>query len=82
MTYEGETFSSLEDAFHNAVNFYLDRCQREGRSPDKPFDRNLNVRINTDLHRAACLNTAEENCSLDELAGKALDAFMANVKAA
>ncbi len=53
VTYEGDDLPALEHAFHQAVNFYLDKCRREGLSPDKPFDGNIQVRIKTDLHRAA-----------------------------
>jgi predicted HicB family RNase H-like nuclease len=81
VTYEAESPSALERAFHDAVNFYLDKCKRESLSPDKPFNGNFNVRIKTDLHRAACMKAAEENCSLNELVGKALDAYVADAKA-
>jgi predicted HicB family RNase H-like nuclease len=80
VTYEAESPSALEGAFHQAVNFYLDKCKREGLSPNKPFNGNFNVRIKAELHRAACMQAVEENCSLNELVGKALEAYVADVR--
>ncbi len=81
VAYEAASASALESSFHEAVDFYLDKCKREGLSPNKPFNGNFNVRIRSELHRAACMKAVEENCSLNELVGKALDAYVADVKA-
>lgn len=37
VTYEADSPSALETAFREAVDFYVEKCEREGLSPDKPF---------------------------------------------
>jgi predicted HicB family RNase H-like nuclease len=37
--YEGDTRTTLQDAFERAVDDYLLNCARMGRSPERPFPR-------------------------------------------
>ena len=37
--YEGDTRTTLQEAFERAVDDYLLNCARMGRSPERPFPR-------------------------------------------
>ena len=37
--YEGDTRTTLQEAFEQAVDDYLLNCARMGRSPERPFPR-------------------------------------------
>lgn len=50
VNYEGESVKELKDAFHEAVESYLDFCEAHGISPHKSYSGNLNVRISPDTH--------------------------------
>lgn len=41
VTYEAESPAALEQAFRNAVQHYLDKCAREGLTPDKPLQQTV-----------------------------------------
>jgi predicted HicB family RNase H-like nuclease len=45
VSYEAEQLGQLRIAFENAVDNYLETCEREGLMPDKPFDGSFNVRL-------------------------------------
>jgi len=42
--------NDLRDAFHEAVDFYLESCEKSGRKPDKPFTGKFMVRVDSSLH--------------------------------
>jgi predicted HicB family RNase H-like nuclease len=37
VTYEADSASALRRAFHDAVDYYLDKCAREGKDAEQPF---------------------------------------------
>jgi len=37
VSFHGESVSELQDAFHEAVDFYLETCEKANRKPSKPF---------------------------------------------
>jgi predicted HicB family RNase H-like nuclease len=38
VTYEAKDVAALKQAFEQTVDYYLDKCAREGLTPDKPLD--------------------------------------------
>ena len=48
--FNGETVAELKDAFREAVDFYLESCEKYGRVPDKPFSDKFDVRVESSLH--------------------------------
>lgn len=66
VTYEAETLTSLRVAFKDAVDFYLDKCTKEGLIADKPFSGTFNVRFGKDLHRAAAIAAAKKGLFLND----------------
>ncbi|HWI86597.1 MAG TPA: type II toxin-antitoxin system HicB family antitoxin [Sphingomonas sp.] len=57
----------LVEAFHEAVDDYLEACARAGRAPQKPYSGKMMLRVNPQLHARVALAA--------ELAGKSLNAW-------
>lgn len=65
--FHGESVAELRSAFTEAVDDYLETCQRLGRTPQKPYSGKVMLRIDPALHaRAAALAEAQ---------GKSLNAW-------
>lgn len=65
--FHGESVSELRVAFAEAVDDYLETCEKLGRSPQKPYSGKVLLRMDPALHaRAAALAEAE---------GKSLNAW-------
>ena len=48
--FHGESVTELKEAFQEAVDFYLESCEKAGREPNKPFSGKFVVRVNSSLH--------------------------------
>jgi len=72
VTFEGETPQELEIAFREAVDDYLDLCERLGKEPEKAYKGQFNVRISPELHRTCAMKAIEEGASLNQIVEKAL----------
>lgn len=65
--FHGESVTELRAAFTEAVDDYLETCEKVGRTPQKPYSGKVLLRIDPALHaRAAALAEAE---------GKSLNAW-------
>ncbi|MEZ4679895.1 MAG: type II toxin-antitoxin system HicB family antitoxin [Caldilineaceae bacterium] len=65
--FHGESVAELRHAFTEAVDDYLETCERLGRTPQKPYSGKVMLRIDPALHaRAAALAEAQ---------GKSLNAW-------
>ena len=50
ISYEGNTAAELYTDFKNAIDSYLDYCQRNGVKPRKGYNGILNIRIPSEIH--------------------------------
>ncbi|MYM96950.1 type II toxin-antitoxin system HicB family antitoxin [Duganella vulcania] len=66
ITYEGENPGELKQAFIDAVDRYIDYCERTGKPANRPYSGSFNVRVGSDVHRDACLAASESEQSLNE----------------
>ena len=73
VTFEGASVKELKKAFHEAVNDYLETCKELGKEPNKTYKGSFNVRISTDLHKAAAVYAASENISLNDFVKTAIN---------
>jgi len=73
VTFEGDTVTKLKKAFKEAVNDYIETCERLGRDADKEYKGSFNVRIKPRIHRLAAVRSAALNISLNQLVEKALE---------
>lgn len=51
ISFEGVTVPELKESFEEAVNDYLDICEKTGKKPLKSFNGSFNIRISPELHR-------------------------------
>jgi len=77
VNYEATDVSGLETNFREAVDDYLDLCQRQGKQPEKPFKGSFNVRIPSELHRTAAIYAEEHGRSLNQVVEEALEHHLA-----
>lgn len=76
ITFEGADVDTLETAFRDAVDDYLETCQELGREPEKPFKGTFNVRTGQDLHRRASIYASTHSKSLNQVVNEALDSYL------
>lgn len=76
ISFEGESVQELENAFHEAVEDYLDICKRMGKEPQKAYKGSFNVRITSQLHRQAAEKAAEQNTTLNDFVEKAIEHYI------
>jgi predicted HicB family RNase H-like nuclease len=73
VNFEGASVKELKKAFHEAVQDYLETCEELGKEPNKTYKGSFNVRISTDLHKAAAVYAASNNISLNDFIKSAID---------
>lgn len=74
ISFEAGTAGDIEQAFHEAIDDYLDQCAESGCDPDKPFSGKLVLRIDPDLHRDAYLEAVRDGTSLNAWIAESLRA--------
>lgn len=80
ISYEGTTVSEIKKAFHEAVDEYLEDCEKLGREPSKPFKGSFNIRIGEELHRKTVLSLKDGE-SLNSFVKSAIELKLAKGKA-
>ena len=73
VNFEGASVKELKKAFHEAVDDYLETCEELGKEPNKTYKGTFNVRISTDLHKAAAVYASTQNISLNDFVKTAID---------
>lgn len=76
ITFEGTDVESLEKAFVEAVDDYLETCRELGERPEKPFKGTFNVRTGQELHRRASVYALTHDKSLNQVVNEALDVYL------
>ena len=76
VTYEGRDVDSLEKAFREAVDDYLELCEQQSIEPEKPFKGTFNVRVPNDLHRDLARYAQETDMKLNSVAKVAFEHFL------
>ncbi|SMO99105.1 Predicted nuclease of the RNAse H fold, HicB family [Thalassovita litoralis] len=69
--FHADSVSELKEAFHEAVEDYLETCASIGKEPQKAFSGQMMFRVSPDLHRKAAVAA--------ELAGKSLNQWAEDV---
>jgi predicted HicB family RNase H-like nuclease len=72
IVFDGLSVDELEASFFNAVDEYLQDCDRLGKDPDKPFSGRFNLRISPDLHRQVVIHADRQGMSLNAFVEKTL----------
>ena len=63
--FHADSVAELREAFHEAVEDYIETCASIGKEPQKAFSGQMMFRVNPELHRKAAIAA--------ELAGKSLN---------
>ena len=66
--FHADSVDDLRAAFHEAVDDYIETCNRIGKEPQKAFSGNVMVRVHPDVHRRAALAAELEGKSLNQWA--------------
>jgi predicted HicB family RNase H-like nuclease len=69
--FHGDSVATLRAAFEEAVDDYLDSCNKLGREPNHPYSGQFRLRLSPELHARAALAA--------ETRGKSLNAWVAEV---
>jgi predicted HicB family RNase H-like nuclease len=69
--FEGDSVEALEASMGRAIDHYLEVCSARGEEAERPFSGKLNVRLGSEVHRAATVAAAAE--------GESLNAWLARV---
>lgn len=76
--FEGSSVEELEASMKRAVDHYLAVCAKRSEEPERPFSGKLNLRLGTDLHRAAALAAAADGESLNNWLVKVVESAAHN----
>ena len=76
VTYEADSPKELQAAFESAVVDYIETCAALGREPQKPFKGSFNVRVSSELHRAATVRAAHDDVSLNDVVVRSLECYL------
>ncbi|CAM3447369.1 type II toxin-antitoxin system HicB family antitoxin [Halomonas lysinitropha] len=72
ISFHGESVAELTDAFHVAVDHYLEDCRATGREPLKPASGRVLLRISPEVHAAASIAAQASGKSLNQWAADAI----------
>ena len=69
--FHADSVAELREAFHEAVDDYLETCARVGKEPQKSYSGQVMFRVSPEVHRKAAVAA--------ELAGKSLNQWAEDV---
>ena len=71
--FHADTVEGLREAFHEAVEDYVETCAKVGKEPQKAFSGQVMFRISPEVHRKAALAAELAGKSLNQWAEEVLD---------
>lgn len=71
--FHADTVDGLRDAFHEAVEDYIETCEKIGKEPQKAFSGKVMFRVDPEVHRKAALAAELSGKSLNQWAEEVLD---------
>lgn len=69
--FHADSVKALKQAFHEAVDDYVETCAKIGKNPQKPYSGRVMFRVDPEVHRKAALAA--------ELSGKSLNQWAEDV---
>lgn len=66
VTFEGRSFTEVEQAFRDSIDDYLAFCAERGEPPDRPYSGKIPLRVSPETHRRAAMRAAAEGISLNQ----------------
>lgn len=71
--FHADTVEALRDAFHEAVEDYIETCAKIGKEPQKAFSGKVMFRVDPEVHRKAALAAELSGKSLNQWAEEVLE---------
>lgn len=71
--FHADTVADLREAFHEAVEDYLDTCTAIGKPPQKAYSGQVMFRVSPEIHRRAAMAAELSGKSLNQWAEEVLD---------
>lgn len=71
--FHANTVEGLREAFHEAVEDYIETCTKIGKEPQKAYSGQVMFRVSPDVHRKAALAAELSGKSLNQWAEEVLD---------
>ena len=71
--FHADSVDSLRQAFHEAVEDYLETCAKIGKEPQKAYSGRVMFRVSPETHRKASLAAELSGKSLNQWAEEVLD---------
>jgi predicted HicB family RNase H-like nuclease len=71
--FHADSVNELRKAFHEAVDDYLETCDRIGKEPQKAYSGQVMFRISPEVHRKAAIAAELSGKSLNQWAEEVLD---------
>jgi predicted HicB family RNase H-like nuclease len=66
--FHGSSVEELESAFHEAVDHYLEVCEKIGQQPQRAYSGNLTLRVPPEVHRAVAVAAEINRQSINQWA--------------
>lgn len=76
ISFEGKSVKELKKDFMEAIDDYLETCERLGKKPEMQCKGSLNVRLGPELHNCARIKAKEKNISINELIKNAVAMYL------
>ena len=70
--FHGESVAELRAAFEEAVDDYLETCEKLNRPPQKPYSGNLTLRVPPEVHAALAMAAQVHGKSINQWATETL----------
>ena len=70
--FHAESVKELRTAFEEAVDDYLETCEKLGRSPQKPYSGKLMLRVPPEVHARAAMMAEAHGLSLNQWASEVI----------
>jgi predicted HicB family RNase H-like nuclease len=73
VTFEGNSVKELKKSFSEAVDDYLELCEKKNKSFEKSYKGSFNIRLPQELHKIAAMKAKTEGISLNQLIKRAVE---------
>lgn len=80
ISFETDNASEVENAFHEAVDDYIEFCNQVGKEPNKSYSGSFNIRISPELHKFLTDVSFEKSQSLNQTVEQAIECYMTSYK--
>lgn len=70
--FHADTVKELRAAFEEAVEDYLEMCEKVGRPPQKPYSGKLMLRVPPEVHARAAMMAEAHGVSINQWAAEVL----------